>query len=112
MGTDWLQSKAHPGWLPAGPWLVPGWDVPDPAALRLWLRLNGQVMQDGCAADMLFAVAEQIAYLSRHVPLMPGDLVCTGSPAGFGSHHRRFLQPGDVLEAGVTGLGAQRVACI
>ncbi len=112
LGTDWLQSKGGPGWLPVGPWLVPAWQVADPGTLRPWLRLNGQTMQHGLADDMVFGIAEQIAYLSRHVQLQPGDLLCTGSPAGFGSHHRRYLQPGDIVEAGVDGLGTQRTACI
>jgi 2,4-diketo-3-deoxy-L-fuconate hydrolase len=108
MGTDFLQAKGGPGWLPVGPWLVPARQVPDPTVLRLTLTLNGRTMQDGQASDMLFGIAEQIAYLSRHVELRPGDLVCTGSPAGFGSHHGRYLQAGDVLEAEVIGLGSQR----
>jgi 2,4-diketo-3-deoxy-L-fuconate hydrolase len=112
LGTDWLQSKGGPGWLPVGPWLVPAWSVPDPASLRPWLRLNGASMQEGRASDMLFGIAEQIAYLSRHSRLEPGDLLCTGSPAGFGSHHRRFLGAGDVIEAGVDRLGAQRIVCV
>jgi 2,4-didehydro-3-deoxy-L-rhamnonate hydrolase len=111
LGTDWLQSKARPGWLPAGPWLVPAWDIPDPDDLRLRLQLNGAAMQDGLASDMIFDIAEQIAYLSRHTRLEPGDLLCTGSPPGFGSHHGRYLRPGDVVEAGVDGLGTQRMLC-
>ena len=109
MGTDFLQAKGGPGWLPVGPWLVPARQVPDASALRLTLKLNDRTMQDGVASDMLFGIAEQIAYLSRHVELRPGDLVCTGSPAGFGSHHGRYLQEGDVIEAEVEGLGLQRV---
>jgi len=108
MGTDFLQAKGSPGWLPLGPWIVPAHGVPDPSSLRLTLSVNGQVMQDGSTSDMLFDVAEQIAYLSRHVRLQPGDLVCTGSPAGFGAHHGRFLQAGDVMETEVVGLGRQR----
>ncbi|MDM0072346.1 fumarylacetoacetate hydrolase family protein [Variovorax sp. J31P207] len=111
-GTDWLQSKGGRGWLPAGPWFVPSWNVSDASALRLWLRLNGTLMQDGCTDDMVFGIAEQIAYLSRHVALLPGDLICTGSPAGFGSHLGRFLRPGDVVEAGIDGLGTQRISFI
>lgn len=109
MGTDFLQAKGGPGWLPVGPWLVPARQVRDVSALRLTLTLNGRTMQDGLASDMLFGIAEQIAYLSRHVELRPGDLVCTGSPAGFGSHHGRYLQPGDVIEAEVECLGLQRL---
>lgn len=112
LGTDWIQCKARQGWLPAGPWFVPVWQVPDPQALRLHLHLNGQRMQSGSSADMLFGVAEQIAYLSRHTRLEPGDLLCTGSPAGFGSHHRRFLRPGDQMEAGIEGMGLQRTRCV
>lgn len=109
MGTDFLQAKGGPGWLPVGPWLVPASQVPDASALRLTLKLNGRTMQYGIASDMLFGIAEQIAYLSHHVELSPGDLICTGSPAGFGSHHGRYLRPGDVIEAEVEGLGLQRV---
>ncbi|SFU72368.1 fumarylacetoacetate hydrolase family protein [Pseudoduganella namucuonensis] len=112
LGTDWLRSKARPGWLPAGPWLAPAWNVPDPNALELRLRLNGETMQQGAAGDMLFDIAQQIAYLSQHTRLEPGDLICTGSPAGFGSHHRRYLRPGDIVEASVTGLGTQRMRCV
>lgn len=110
--THVLQAIAAEGLPPAGPWFVPSWNVSDPGALRLWLRLNGALMQNGCTDDMVFGIAEQIAYLSRHVALLPGDLICTGSPAGFGSHHGRFLHPGDVVEAGIDGLGAQRICFI
>ncbi len=111
MGTDWIQSKCAPGFLPTGPFLVPASHVPDPYALALRLSLNGAVMQSEGASDMLFDIAAQIAYLSRHVQLLPGDLICTGSPAGFGQHYGRFLAPGDVVEASIDGLGSQRNVC-
>ena len=112
VGTDWLQSKSRKGWLPAGPWLVPAWNVERPETLRPWLRLNGTSMQDGAAENMIFSIAEQIAYLSQHTSLQPGDLICTGTPAGIGSHYGRYLRAGDVVEAGVSGLGAQRTVCV
>lgn len=112
LGTDWLQSKSRSGWLPAGPWLVPAWNIDDPTGLRPWLKLNGEVMQEGVASDMIFGIAEQIAYLSSHTTLYPGDLICTGTPAGIGGHHGRYLRAGDVVEAGVPELGAQRVVCL
>lgn len=112
LGSDWLQSKGMPGSLPLGPWFVPAWQVPDASQLRLQLSVNGTVMQDDTAEDMLFGIEHQVAYLSRHTRLRPGDVLCTGSPAGFGSHHGRFLRPGDLVTARVTGLGEQRLHCV
>jgi 2,4-didehydro-3-deoxy-L-rhamnonate hydrolase len=109
LGSDWIQSKGMPGSLPLGPWFVPAWQVPDPSRLRLRLSVNGAVMQNDTADDMLFGIPRQVAYLSQHTSLWPGDVVCTGSPAGFGAHHGRFLRPGDVVTAQVTGLGEQRL---
>jgi 2,4-didehydro-3-deoxy-L-rhamnonate hydrolase len=112
LGSDWLQSKGMPGSLPLGPWLLPVWQVPDPSRLRLRLSVNGAVMQDDTADDMLFGIEHQLAYLSQHTPLRPGDVLCTGSPAGFGAHHGRFLRAGDVVTASVSGLGEQHLRCI
>ena len=92
-----------------------GWDpavVPDPQDLWITLTLNGRVMQDDSTADMIFDVARQIEYVSSRVRLLPGDILCTGSPAGNGTHHQRFLQPGDVVEGTITGLGTQRLTCV
>jgi 2,4-didehydro-3-deoxy-L-rhamnonate hydrolase len=112
LGSDWLQSKGVPGSLPLGPWFVPVWQVPTTNELRLRLFLNGQQMQDGRGADMIFGVEAQVAYLSRHTRLEPGDLICTGSPAGFGSHYGRYLRPGDVINAEISGLGRQEITCV
>jgi 2,4-didehydro-3-deoxy-L-rhamnonate hydrolase len=108
MGTDWITGKSCPTYLPMGPALVPAAFVPDPQDLRITLKLNGQVMQDERTADMIFDVARQIEHLSSIVQLWPGDVICTGSPAGNGTHYQRFLQPGDVLDCSITGLGAMR----
>ncbi len=112
IGTDWLLSKSPPSFLPMGPYLVPATFVPDPQQLHLTLKLNGQVMQDEGTDDMIFGVARLIEYISQHVQLWPGDLICTGSPRGNGMHYNRFLRPGDVLEATISGLGTQRNTCI
>jgi 2,4-didehydro-3-deoxy-L-rhamnonate hydrolase len=106
-GTDWLQSKSAPGFLPLGPYLVPARCVSEPKKLRLSLSLNDQLMQDGDVEDMIFDIAQQLSYISHHVQLKTGDLICTGSPAGFGSHHRRYLRSGDRLHASIDGFGAQ-----
>lgn len=111
IGTDWLRAKNAPGFLPTGPWLVPAAGV-DPADLRVTLRLNGRTMQDGSTADMIFDVAALVSAASRTFPLLPGDLVLTGSPAGNGMHHGRLLRPGDVMEGTITGLGTQRTRCV
>jgi len=112
MGMDWLRSKSAPTFLPMGPLLVPAAFVPDPQALQLTLRLNGEVMQNESTADMIFGVARLIEFLSAHVRLLPGDLILTGSPSGNGTHYNRFLKPGDVLEGSITGLGTQRNPCV
>ncbi len=108
IGTDWFRSKNQPTFFPTGPWLVPARYVTDLAALRIELRLNGQVMQDSTTGDMLFDVPQLISYVSSYAILQPGDLLITGSPAGNGSHWKRFLRDGDVMEGTITGLGTQR----
>jgi 2-keto-4-pentenoate hydratase/2-oxohepta-3-ene-1,7-dioic acid hydratase in catechol pathway len=112
MGTDWLQSKNAPGFLPLGPYFVPAAFIPDPYHLRLNLSLNDRHMQDGVVSDMLFDIATQIEYISQHAQLLPGDVICTGTPAGCGMHYKRFLQPGDVMHASIPGLGTQHTACV
>ncbi|AEE47115.1 fumarylacetoacetate hydrolase family protein [Cellulomonas fimi] len=108
IGTDWLRAKNAPGFLPLGPYLVPSALVGAPGDLRLTLSLNGEIKQDESAKDMLFDVATLVSHASHYVALNPGDLVLTGSPAGNGMHWRRFLRPGDVVDASISGLGAQR----
>lgn len=111
LGTDWLRAKGQPGFLPLGPWITPARFVPDPYALRITLSVNGQVMQNELTSDMLFNIERQVEYISRYAELWPGDVICTGSPAGNGTHYNRYLRPGDVMVAEITGLGAQRVVC-
>jgi 2-keto-4-pentenoate hydratase/2-oxohepta-3-ene-1,7-dioic acid hydratase in catechol pathway len=112
MGTDWLQSKNAPGFLPLGPYLVPAAFLPDPYRLRLTLSVNDRHMQDGVVSDMLFDIASQIEYISQHARLLPGDVICTGTPAGCGTHFKRYLQPGDVIHASAADLGNQHTPCV
>jgi len=111
MGTDWLACKSTPGWAPLGPYLVPSAFIADPHNLKLELKLNGEVKQDAKTNDMVFSISRQIEFISHHVQLLPGDVICTGSPAGNGSHYKRFLQPGDVVECFIDQLGTQRNIC-
>jgi 2-keto-4-pentenoate hydratase/2-oxohepta-3-ene-1,7-dioic acid hydratase in catechol pathway len=112
IGTDWLRAKNAPTFLPLGPWIVPSRFVADPQELTITLSVGGTLMQDESTADMIFDVATLVSYASTLVMLRPGDLVLTGSPAGNGIHHRRFLTAGDVMEASITGLGHQRNICV
>ncbi|MGW7079927.1 fumarylacetoacetate hydrolase family protein [Streptomyces sp. NPDC054866] len=111
IGTDWLRSKNAPGFTPLGPWIVPTESITDPDDLRLVLKLNGETVQDESTKDMIFNVARMVSYASQSAQLLPGDLVLTGSPAGNGMHWGRLLRDGDVMDASITGLGAQRTRC-
>ncbi|MDE0545981.1 fumarylacetoacetate hydrolase family protein [Microbacterium sp. C7(2022)] len=108
IGTDWFRAKNQPGFFPTGPLLVPARFVAEPGDLAMQLRLNGQLMQDATSADLAFDVLALISYASSVALLQPGDLLITGSPAGNGSHWKRFLTDGDVIEAEIAGLGMQR----
>lgn len=112
LGTDWLQSKSAPGFLPLGPYFVPAPFMPDPYRVVLTLAVNERHMQAGPTSDMLFDIATQIEYISQHARLLPGDVICTGTPSGCGTHFNRYLQPGDVIHANATELGAQHTPCV
>ena len=112
LGTDWLRSKGQPGFLPLGPYLVPKQFVEDPHNLSMQLTVSGKTMQDETTADMLFGIEQQIAYISKYARLLPGDVICTGSPAGNGTHYNRFLRDGDIMVGTIAGLGEQRQKCI
>jgi 2-keto-4-pentenoate hydratase/2-oxohepta-3-ene-1,7-dioic acid hydratase in catechol pathway len=112
IGTDWVRAKNRPTFLPTGPYLVPAAFIPDPHDLVITLRHNGVVRQDELTKDMIFDVPRLVSYASALVPLSPGDLLLTGSPAGNGAHWGIFLGPGDVMEAQITGLGSQRNTCV
>jgi 2,4-didehydro-3-deoxy-L-rhamnonate hydrolase len=111
IGTDWYRSKNAPGFLPTGPFLVPAPYV-DGSALGVRLELNGQVMQDASTDDLLFDLPALISGASWNMPLLPGDLLLTGSPAGNGQHWKRFLRDGDVMTGSIQGLGTQTVRCV
>ena len=104
--ADWVLHKNFDGSTPLGPWLVPAIDLADPQDLALGLSLNGQSMQSDRTSDMVFSIAEQIAHLSSYITLAPGDVILTGTPGGNAAFHGRYLQPGDVVEAWVEGIGS------
>ncbi|MBO9375810.1 5-carboxymethyl-2-hydroxymuconate isomerase [Sphingomonas histidinilytica] len=112
LGLDWVSGKSGPGMLPMGPLIVPAAFVADPQDLMITLKLNGEVMQHESTADMIFPIARLIEAFSVHMQLLPGDIICTGSPSGNGTHFGRFLRPGDVMEGTIEGLGTQRNRCV
>ena len=106
-GGQWIKGKSWDSFCPLGPWLVTADEVPDPQALRLWLDVDGERMQESSTAEMVFPVAQLISYVSHFMPLLPGDVILTGTPAGVGLGRQRFLRPGEVVRLGVDGLGEQ-----
>lgn len=111
IGTDWYRAKNAPGFLPTGPFLVPAGFVDGPDT-QVRLELNGEVMQNATTADLLFDIPALISAASQTMPLLPGDLLLTGSPAGNGQHWKRFLRDGDVMTGSIHGLGTQVVRCV
>ncbi len=108
-GGQWTKGKSFDTFGPVGPWLVTADEVGNPQRLKLWLEVNGERMQDGTTANMIFNVDHIVSYLSRHMTLFPGDLVCTGTPAGVGLGMKppRFLKEGDIMRLGIDKLGEQ-----
>ncbi|MFE3738349.1 fumarylacetoacetate hydrolase family protein [Streptomyces sp. NPDC059134] len=104
---QWVRGKGLDTFCPLGPLVVTADAVPDPHALRIRTRVNGELVQDGATADMVFRIPRLIAYLSRFFTLRPGDVVLTGTPAGCGDYMTppRALRPGDLLESEVEGIG-------
>lgn len=101
-------AKSMDGFCPLGPYFVSADEIADPQNLRVQSWVNDVLMQDATTADMLFPVAELIAYMSRFMTLEPGDVIATGTPAGIGAFRKppQWLQPGDRVRAEVSGLGA------
>ena len=112
IGTDWLAGKNWPTFLPTGPLLVPTVHVGDPMDLRITLSLNGDVMQNSSTSDMMFDIARLVEHVSSITELRPGDMLLTGSPAGNGVFHDRFLMDSDVIQSEITGLGRQINRCV
>jgi 2-keto-4-pentenoate hydratase/2-oxohepta-3-ene-1,7-dioic acid hydratase in catechol pathway len=102
-----IMGKQMPGFTPLGPVLTTADEIRDPHALQLTTRLNGQVMQSAETSDMIFPLAEQIAYFSRWYTFQPGDVLSTGTPAGVGVGRKPpvFMKPGDRIEVEISGIG-------
>jgi len=108
-GGTTTKGKSADSFGPVGPWLVTADELGDPQALELWTTVNGERRQHGNTAKMIFTVASLVAYVSRFMSLRAGDLISTGTPAGVGHGQKppRYLQPGDMVELGISKLGVQ-----
>ncbi|HET8655333.1 MAG TPA: fumarylacetoacetate hydrolase family protein [Longimicrobiaceae bacterium] len=109
-GGQWVKGKSCDTFAPLGPFLATPDEIADPHRLRMWLTVNGETMQDGTSADMIFRVPYLVSYVSQFMSLMPGDVISTGTPAGVGMGMKppRYLRDGDVVELGIEGLGTSR----
>ena len=103
----WDKGKGCDTFAPIGPFVATTDEIKDPGNLRLWLKLNGESMQDGTTANFIFNIPFVIAYTSKFMTLLPGDIISTGTPAGVGLGMKPplYLKPGDVIELGIDGLG-------
>ena len=107
---QWVKGKSNDTFAPLGPFIVTKDEVPNPHNLRLWLSVNGEMLQDSNTDDMIYKIPFVIAYLSQFMTLLPGDVISTGTPFGVGLGFKppRYLKAGDVVELGIDGLGTQR----
>lgn len=108
--SQWLLGKAIDGFLPCGPWLVTTDEVPNPHDLRIRCTVNDETLQDSSTSQMIFGVAELIAFVTRTIELAPGDLIATGTPPGVGMACTppRWLENGDVMTVEIERVGALR----
>ena len=109
-GGTTTKGKSCDTFAPIGPWLVTADEVGDPQGLEVWTNVNGESRQRGKTANMIFGVRQLVAYVSRFMSLRAGDIISTGTPAGVahGMKPPRYVQTGDVVEMGITGLGVQK----
>jgi 2-keto-4-pentenoate hydratase/2-oxohepta-3-ene-1,7-dioic acid hydratase in catechol pathway len=106
---QWTKGKSCDNFGQIGPWLVTRDEVPDPQNLDMWLKVDGQMMQNGSTRTMVYGVAHVVSYLSQFFTLHPGDVISTGTPPGVGMGMKppRYLKQGEVVTLGIAGLGAQ-----
>jgi 2,4-didehydro-3-deoxy-L-rhamnonate hydrolase len=113
-GSQFSLGKSRRGYGPVGPWVVTADELPDPDDLALGCAIDGEPMQEARTSDLIFSVPRLIAELSAVLPLLPGDLIFTGTPSGIGAVRTppRFLAPGNVLQSWIEGIGTIRNRCV
>ena len=111
---QWVKGKSNDTFAPLGPVLVTKDEMTNPENLRLWLSVDGEILQDSNTNDMIFGIKHVVAYLSQFMTLLPGDVISTGTPFGVGLGFKppRYLKGGEVIELGIDGLGTQRQVAV
>lgn len=108
---QWVKGKSCDTFAPIGPYLVTPDEISDINNLRLWLTVNGKIMQEGNSKNLVYKIPFLIAYLSQFMTLLPGDIISTGTPAGVGMGQKPesiYIKPGDLIELGIDGLGSSK----
>lgn len=110
---QWVRGKSFDTFGPCGPWIVTTDELPDVSHLHIWLKLNGEMMQESSTRNLIFDIPYLIEYLSRGITFQPGDIVSTGTPPGVGIFRKPpvLLKPGDLMEAGIEGIGTLQNRC-
>lgn len=109
-GGQWVKGKSCDTFAPLGPYLATKDEIKDVNDLSMWLKVNGDIKQNGSTKNFIFNVAYVVSYLSQFMSLLPGDVISTGTPAGVGLGFKPpvFLKPGDIVELGISGLGESK----
>ncbi len=107
---QWVKGKSCDSFAPLGPFIATKEEIKDPHNLNLWLKVNGDMLQNSNTTDFVFNIPESISYISQFMTLLPGDIISTGTPSGvgLGFDPPRYLYPGDVVELGIDGLGSSK----
>ncbi len=107
---QWVKGKSCDTFAPVGPFIATKEEIKDPNNLHLWLKLNGETVQDSSTSDFIFNVQEVVSYISQFMTLLPGDIISTGTPfgVGLGFNPPKYLKAGDVVELGIEGLGSSK----
>ncbi len=111
---QWVKGKSCDSFAPIGPFIATADEIENPNNLNLWLKVNGEEMQNSNTSDFIFNIEEVVSYISQFMTLMPGDIISTGTPfgVGLGLNPPKYLKEGDIVELGIEGLGISKQTCI
>lgn len=109
-GGQWVKGKSCDTFAPVGPFIATKDEIKDPNNLHLWLKLNGETVQNSSTSDFIFNTQQMVSYISQFMTLLPGDIISTGTPfgVGLGFNPPKYLKPGDIVELGIEGLGTSK----